>query len=75
MLDKLRKINQKLIEKYKNNQDYQNETMQKIISRLLMDDDCFFKISIEQAYAIFRELKINKEAFSEIYLQLTKPKN
>lgn len=75
VLDKLRSLNQKLIEKYHKEKDDKNETIQKIISRLLKDEDCFFKVSIEQAFTILRELNIKKEDFEKIYLQLTKPKN
>ncbi len=75
MLDKLKEKNLELLKKYQQNGDLKNETIQKTIMQLLSYDDCFFKLSIEQAYAVFKELNVKPEEFQKIYLQLTKPKN
>lgn len=73
MLEKLQKINVSLMEHYKN--DEKNLKIQKTISKILETEDCFFKMSIEQAFSILRELKIPKKDFEKIYLLLTMPKN
>lgn len=73
MLNKLREKNQQLLRDYHQKKDYKNETTQKIIEQLLKQDDCFLKMSIEQAFTIFRELNCKRERFEEIYLQVTKP--
>lgn len=73
MLEKLKKINISLIEYYKN--DEKNLKIQKTISKILKTEDCFLKMPIEQAFSILRELKIPKQDFEKIYLELTMPKN
>ena len=66
MLNKLRRINDLLINKYRTEENFK---------KLLTQNDCFFKMSIEQAFTVLRELDIKKENFENIYLELTKPKN
>ncbi|MBQ7885047.1 MAG: hypothetical protein IJ318_03020 [Clostridia bacterium] len=75
MINKLREKNIQLQKKFEQASDSKNVTVQKVISQLLADDDCFFKMSIEHAYAILRELNVKPEKFEKIYLELTKPKN
>lgn len=66
MIENLRKINEKMLIKYKDN----NEALKRqlIISSLLKNDDCFFKISMEDAYNILNDLEIIN--YQETYLQL-----
>ena len=75
MINKLRQKNIELFKKYHYENDEENENKQKLIALMLKHDDCFLKISINQAFAIFRELGFKKEDYPNIYLQLTKPKN
>lgn len=75
MLDKLRAKNFELEQKYLSQNDDKNVAIQRVISQLLKDDNCFFKISIERAYALLRELEVKPEMYEKIYLELTKPKN
>ena len=75
MINRLRKKNQELMQQYHNEKDDKNETIQKIINQIISDNDCFFKMTIEQAYTIFRELKVKENNFKNLYIELTKPKN
>lgn len=72
MLNKLRELNEKQLKKYEKEDDFKNITAQKIIKELLKPEDCFFKMTIEQAYTIFRELGFALKDYEKIYLQLTK---
>lgn len=72
MLNKLRELNEKQLNKYEKEGDFKNITAQKVIQQLLKQDDCFFKMSIEQAYTILRELGFDPKDYEKIYLQLTK---
>ena len=75
MLNKLRSKNIELLEKYTSQNDEKNIALQRVISQLLKDDDCFLKMSIEHAYAVLRELNVKPDIYEQIYLELTKPKN
>lgn len=72
MLNKLRELNEKQLKKYEKEGSFKNITAQKIIKELLKPEDCFFKMTIEQAYTIFRELGFDSKDYEKIYLQLTK---
>ena len=72
MLNKLRELNEKQLKKYEKEGDFKNITAQKIIKELLKPEDCFFKMTIEQAYTILRELGFDSKDYEKIYLQLTK---
>ena len=72
MLNKLREFNEKQLKKYEKEDDFKNITAQKIIKELLKPEDCSFKMTIEQAYTIFRELGFAPKDYEKIYLQLTK---
>lgn len=39
----------------------------KYIENILKDDSIFFKITLEEAYSIFKDLGIKKENYKEIY--------
>ena len=68
MLEKLRILNKKFIEK---------SGMEKysVIDKILADDKCFFKMSVEEAYAILRDLGIEEESIRKVYLELIDTKN
>lgn len=68
MLEKLRKINLELID----NEELSQENLEKqlLIRKILSDKDCFFKISIETAYSILRDLGIRKDKLKEVYSEL-----
>lgn len=71
MLNKLRDINDKLINYHKdNNKEYEKQLK---IKNILMDDTCFRNIKIEVAYSILRDLKISEEDLKVVYMQLTTP--
>lgn len=71
MLNKLRDINEKLINYYKDNsKEYEKQLK---IKNILMDDNCFRNIKIEVAYSILRDLKISEENLKIVYMQLTTP--
>lgn len=68
MLEKLRILNKKFIEE---------SGMEKysVIDKILADDKCFFKMSVEEAYAILRDLGIEEESIRKVYLELIDTKN
>ena len=68
MLEKLRILNKKFIEK---------SGMEKysVIDKILADDKCFFTMSVEEAYAILRDLGIEEESIRKVYLELIDTKN
>lgn len=71
MLNKLRNINDKLINYYKdNNIEYEKQLK---IKKILIDDTCFKNIKIEVAYSILRDLKIAEEDLKVVYMQLVTP--
>ena len=68
MLDKLKKITDKYINLNKDNEHELKKY--KLIKEILKDEQCFFKIDIESAYAILRDLGIKEENLQEIYKEL-----
>lgn len=68
----LKQKNLQLIKEFSDKNDTENLIKQKIISKIFKNSACFFEISIEQAYNIFRELKIQPQDYDDIYIQLTK---
>lgn len=73
MIDKLRKINNDLIEKNKNNQEILKK--QNLIHEMLDFDDLFFRINVEDAYGILRDLGFEENQLKEVYLELIDKKN
>ena len=67
MLDKLIEENNIII-----NETTDNETKEKhlLIKKMLSDKNCFFKINIETAYAILRELNVSEENLKNTYEEL-----
>lgn len=68
MVEKLRILNKKMIEK-------SGSEKYLVIDNILADDKCFFKMSVEEAYAILRDLGIEDENIRKIYLELVDAKN
>ena len=66
MLDHLKSINNKLLVKYENNP--QKFEIQLMISNFLKHNDCFFRISIEDAFNILKNLEIVN--YKETYMNL-----
>ena len=72
MLEKLRLINNKFLEIKTDENELKKH---QLIKKILNDDKCFFKMSVEQAYAILRDLDFSKEELKEIYSELIDYKN
>ncbi len=66
MIEKLREINNKILEVAPSNYK------QQLIKKLLQTDDCFFKMNINDAYSILDDLKIPNDKKKEVYLELIK---
>ncbi len=73
MIKKLREINNKLILKYKLANNNEQLLKQRVINKLLQNDNCFFEMPIETAYMILADLGIEKNNLKNTYLDLTKP--
>ena len=68
MIDKLRQINNGLIQKNASNKEELKK--QKLIQKLLKDDNCFFKIGIEVAFGILKDLGFENEDLTKVYSEL-----
>lgn len=71
MINKLREINNKLLNIYDINSDKYKKQLQ--IKNILVDDGCFYRIKIETAYSILRDLAIAESDLKSVYKQLIKP--
>lgn len=67
MIEKLRSINEDILATSKD-EEILNRHM--IIKIILLDDNCFFKMSVEDAYAIMRDLGIPENELKYMYLKL-----
>ena len=72
MLEKLRLINNKFLEI---RTDEKDKVKHQFIKKILNDDKCFFKMSIEQAYAILRDLDFSEDELKGVYSELIDYKN
>ena len=71
MINMLRKLNNELLNYYDvNSKEYE---LQLKIKNILTDDTCFYRIKIETAYAILRDLGIHESDLKIVYKQLIKP--
>lgn len=68
MIEKLRKINNKLIELNSNDEEKLKKYI--LIKKVLADEKCFFKMEIEYAYSILRDLGVEEKDLKKIYMQL-----
>lgn len=71
MIDKIRKLNQQLLQINVSNLKELNK--QKLIEKILSEKNCFLKMSIEDAYSILRDLKIPEDQIEDIYSNLIDP--
>ena len=74
MINKLREINNKLILKYKLENNNMKLLKQRVINELLANDNCFLEIPIETAYNILSDLEFKQDEIKNVYLKLTEPK-
>lgn len=72
MLEKLRLINDKFLEI---RTDENDKVKHQLIKKILNDDKCFFKMGIEQAYAILRDLDFSEDELKGVYSELIDYKN
>ena len=70
MLEKLKKINNLLIESYSDNEKELKKQL--LIKDILEKENCFLKMSIEYAFSIFRDLNIEEKDLKTIYCELIK---
>ncbi len=70
MINKLRKINDELLRRAV---DTKEKKKYEIIKKIMKDDNCFFKMDIEYAYSILRDLGIEEEKIRGIYMCLIDP--
>lgn len=68
MLDTLKELNEKLLNLYRD--DEVNREKQELIRKILNEDEFIFKIDIETAYAILRDLTIKEEDLRDVYSEL-----
>ena len=73
MIKKLRCLNKTLINKYQNNEIELKKQL--LIEKLLKDDECFFRIKIETAYSILKDLGISSSDLDSVYMELIDKKN
>ena len=68
MIEKLQTLNKKLLKLYEN--DKEKKEKQILIQKILQEPNCFYKMDVETAYAILKDLKIPQEKIKNIYLEL-----
>ena len=73
MIESLRLLNNKLIKL--NTSNATNLKKHKLIQKILSDDKCFFKMEIEYAYSILRDLGIPEKDLKMVYMELIDAKN
>lgn len=73
MLEKLRKLNDSILNCCKNNEEKYNKHI--LIKKILTEDNCFFKMNVEQAYSILRELNIDEKSLKSVYCSLIDSSN
>ena len=71
MINILKQKNKVLIEKYTNELNKEQLKKQLIISSLLQDKSCFFKIPMETAISLILDLGFSKDKATSMYKELT----
>lgn len=68
MINKLRSQNKIMLIKYTKENDTKQVTKHKIIQELLKYDDCFQRLSLEEAYTILHSLNVKdwKETYAKL---------
>lgn len=74
MLNKLRERNCELIEKFTNENNEKEQSIQLIIQELLKNEKCFFDLSMEESYKILKCLGFSFDESGKIYLKLLESK-
>lgn len=46
-----------------------------LISNILKNDNCFFEMSMEDAYSILRDLRVSEQDIKKVYLSLMSIEN
>ncbi len=72
MIDELRKTAIQLMQKNINTEQLKKY---KLICEILSHDDCFFKLRIEKAYSILRDLEIPADQIQKTYVDLMTKKD
>lgn len=72
MLEKLQQLTKNKILNEKNTVKKQKL---EIISKIIADDNCFFKIDVDTALSILKDLDFTKKESLEIYKQLLSDEN
>lgn len=73
MIENLIVINNRLIKEYENNEEKQKRHL--LIKKILETKNIFYKMKIEMAYSILRDLKIKEENIKSVYMNLIDAKN
>lgn len=73
MIENLIVINNRLIKEYENNEEKQKRHL--LIKKILETKNSFYKMKIEMAYSILRDLKIKEENIKSVYMNLIDAKN
>lgn len=68
MISALKEINEKLLIANKNNKEELQK--QSLIHNILQEENCFFKMDIETAYQILRDLKIPEDKIKSVYIDI-----
>ena len=73
MIDRLKVIANKLLES--NNIDNAHKERIKVISEILDEDKCFFKMDIDTAFSLLSDLNFSKEEIKILYEELIDSNN
>ncbi len=73
MINKLKEINNRLINIYENSPIYLKKQL--LIKEMLKNPKCFFDIDIETAYKVLTDLKIPEDKINAVYLELIDSNN
>lgn len=72
MMNKLREQNKLMLYKYSKENNAKEIAKHTIIGELLKSDDCFQKLSLDEAYTILKSL--NVDDWKEMYVKLVNKK-
>jgi hypothetical protein len=73
MIEEYKKINELLIKKYDNNKEMTEKHY--LIKHILNDKDCFFKLTIEDSFALLKDLGVPDEQIEKKYEELISYEN
>ncbi len=73
MQEKLKEINQRLL--LTSADDKKETKKQLLIKKILNKDNCFYEMSIEEAFAILRDLGIQEADLGKVYSKIIEPSN